>query len=123
MNYTDKNKAIAMMNFLKSEGEISERKEFIEEWEESNYDDSTFESGGTEYMILTDKEATERAEESIDQYIDECVLGEMPENLQQYFDRESFISDCISIDGRGHTLSGYDGEEHEQGNYYIYRTN
>lgn len=38
-----------------------------------------------------------------------------------------FINDAISSDGRGHFLSSYDGEEHEQTvtgvTYYIYRNN
>lgn len=38
-------------------------------------------------------------------------------------DYDHFINDAISADGRGHFLSGYDGDEHESGNYYIYRTN
>ena len=38
-------------------------------------------------------------------------------------DLDSFIDDAIEADGRGHFLSSYDGEEHESGNFYIYRTN
>lgn len=40
---------------------------------------------------------------------------------------DNFIRDAITSDGRGHFISGYDGEEHEEmvdGSwYYIYRTN
>lgn len=38
-------------------------------------------------------------------------------------DIDTFIEDAIDIDGRGNFLSSYDGEEHEIGNFYIYRTN
>ena len=34
-----------------------------------------------------------------------------------------FVDDAVSTDGRGHFLSTYDGNENEEGDYYIYRTN
>ena len=36
---------------------------------------------------------------------------------------ESFIDSAVSADGRGHFLSSYDGEENEEGDYFIYRIN
>lgn len=36
---------------------------------------------------------------------------------------DSFIDDAIEADGRGNFLSSWDGEEHESGDFYIYRTN
>ncbi|NRA76924.1 MAG: hypothetical protein HRU18_01840 [Pseudoalteromonas sp.] len=38
-------------------------------------------------------------------------------------DFDEFVSDAESADGRGHFLSGYDDEEHEVDDLYIYRTN
>jgi hypothetical protein len=38
-------------------------------------------------------------------------------------DMDHFVSDAICADGRGHFLSQYDGEENEEGEFYIYRTN
>jgi hypothetical protein len=38
-------------------------------------------------------------------------------------DMDHFVSDAISSDGRGHFISRYDGEENEEGEFYIYRTN
>ena len=38
-------------------------------------------------------------------------------------DIDTFIKDAIESDGRGHFISWYDGEEAEQGDFYIYRTN
>lgn len=38
-------------------------------------------------------------------------------------DIDEFVQDAIEADGRGHFLALYDGEEHEVGNYYIYRIN
>jgi hypothetical protein len=36
---------------------------------------------------------------------------------------KAFVEEAISSDGRGHFLSGYDGEENEEGEFFIYRTN
>ncbi len=33
------------------------------------------------------------------------------------------VKEAISCDGRGHFLSSYDGYEHEEGDYFIYRVN
>lgn len=42
-------------------------------------------------------------------------------------DEEEFVREAVSADGRGHFLSGYDGEENEAEadgvTFYIYRTN
>lgn len=39
------------------------------------------------------------------------------------YDVDDFVDDAIDADGRGHFLSGYDGEEHEIGEYFLYRIN
>jgi hypothetical protein len=36
-------------------------------------------------------------------------------------DMDEFVDDAIMADGRGHFISYCDGEEHEQGRFYIYR--
>lgn len=36
---------------------------------------------------------------------------------------DEFIEDAIRSDSRGHYLASYDGEEIEEGGYFIYRTN
>ncbi len=36
---------------------------------------------------------------------------------------DAFVAEAVSADGRGHFLSGYDGEENEEGEFFIYRTN
>jgi len=77
-----------------------------------------------EYLVLTDGEADELAEDRIDSYIDECVLPDMEGALACYFDRERFISDNMD---RANELATYDGkEDYEEINgttYYIYQTN
>lgn len=49
------------------------------------------------------------------------------DDLAAHINDKDFVDDAISTDGRGHFLSSYDGEEHEEtvnGRYYfIYRTN
>jgi hypothetical protein len=102
------------------------------------YRESNFEIGDEEYSVYTDSEADEATEESIEDYIDECILPEIPKAYQKYFDRESFIEDAKQ-DGRGVNLAGYDhvesevtiyeidedGDEttDELGTFYIYRKN
>ena len=81
-----------------------------------------------EYLVLTDDEADEMWDEQLDSYLDECVLPELPEMARNYFDTKAWKRDARH-DGRGHSLSGYDGceeevyDEEDETTYYIYRTN
>lgn len=105
--------------------------------------------GNEEYMILTDDEADEKVAEYIKETvwafnpsflschsgIDEDVFKLLQEKcesaneaiLKLIKDFDHFVEDAIASDGRGHFLSGYDGEEndheHDNETYYIYRTN
>ena len=65
---------------------------------------------GEEYMVGTDNAADIAWDEYIESYIDDCILPDLDEALACYFDRESFKRDA-SYDGRGHSLSSYDGSE------------
>ena len=51
----------------------------------------------------------------------------MEESIKDFIDEDEFIDGVIESDGRGHTLSSYDGVENEVSFddewYYIYRTN
>ena len=51
----------------------------------------------------------------------------MEDRVSDFIDEDSFVEDVVSSDGRGHTLSSYDGHENEivyqDDWYYIYRTN
>jgi len=75
---------------------------------------------------VTDEEAEEEWENNLDNYIEECVLPELPKQYRYYFDEDSFKRDC-KYDGRGHSLASYDGRENEEIveniYYYIYRIN
>lgn len=80
----------------------------------------------SDYLVLTDEEADERWEESLDNYLQECIYPELTGNLQNYFDDEKWKRDA-RYDGRGHSLSSYDGNENEETvegiTFYIYRQN
>lgn len=109
-----------------------------------------FSTGREEYLVLTDEEADERAKEYIldsvwaFNYSFLCAhsgaIAEIPEKeytemagklcesfnkaaLAMIDDKDHFVSDAIACDGRGHFLSQYDGEENQEGEYFIYRTN
>jgi hypothetical protein len=122
-----------------------------DEISENGYDENTFDGCGGEYLVLTDDEADARCRDSIEQSLwafsasfiashtrnglsTQCIsaLEEMQGKLCESAspivealieDMDNFVSDAISADGRGHFLSQYDGEEIEEGGFYIYRTN
>jgi len=91
-------------------------------------DEERYDRGKESYRVLTDFEAEEAWEESLDSYIDECL--EIPKHLRFYFDEDKWKSDA-KTDGRGHSLSSYDGEENSveveidgtEYEFYIYREN
>lgn len=89
---------------------------------QSAYDDNLFEYGSSEYLVCTDSEADDLWDEDLENYIDECILHELPEAYRNYFDREDWKSDA-RMDGRGHSLNRYDGNEYEVDGFYIYQTN
>lgn len=111
------NKIIALAQHLGCE---------VDELTQSNYDENSFEFGNSEYLVLTDNEADDLWDEDLENYIDECILPELDKRYQNYFDREAWKSDA-KMDGRGHSLNRYDGEEYEETvsgeRFYIYQTN
>lgn len=92
--------------------------------EPSTYGENSFEAEGGEYLVLDDDEADTIQDEYLDSYIDDCL--EIPDMMKNYFDRDAWKRDA-KMDGRGHTISGYDGNEEEiqtaDGWLFIYRTN
>ena len=83
---------------------------------------NTYKIEGQEFLVVTDEEADELWEESLENYLDECVEGaDGP-----YFDREAWKRDA-RFDGRGHCLNHYDGSEYEikvgDDWWYFYRQN
>ena len=101
-------------------GLIEELEETIEEIEEDD-----------DYYEYTE-EAKENYVESRVQEVRDDPLNwlrdfGMEEQLENFIDKDGFIEDVISSDGRGQTISSYDGEEGEvvynNEYYYIYRMN
>ena len=108
-----------------------------------------FTYGNSEYLILTDDEADDKAKEYIldtlwaftPQFlsshsgIDESVFKCLQEQyetandpiLRLIKDVDHFVDDAIACDGRGHFISSYDGEEayenYANETFYIYRVN
>jgi len=68
-----------------------------------------------------------RMDEVRDDPMDALREWGMEDRVADFIDEDDFIEEVISADGRGHTLSSYDGEEGEVTYkdewYYIYRTN
>jgi len=114
----------------------------------ASYDEKILEYGSQEYLVLTDAEADDQAEAYIADSLwafnasflasetelpEECftALCEKCENgndpIRRIVDKtcglKSFVDSAVSADGRGHFLSQYDGEENEQGEFFIYRCN
>jgi len=116
------NKKIALANFL------GINKGLVVSGE--SYDDNIFtifeDEETKEYLVLTDDEADEYEDEWMEDYIYNCVLIEVPEHLHSYFKVEEY-KDELKFDGRGATLSSYDGVEHVErvdgDEYFIYRVN
>jgi hypothetical protein len=86
-------------------------------------DEHIIDAGGQQWLVCDDDEKESRWDACLDSYLDDgCVEGaDGP-----YFDREAWKRDA-RMDGAGHALSGYDGDEHEfNANgvwYYMYRQN
>jgi hypothetical protein len=84
--------------------------------------------GSKEFAIGDDAEADAAWDASLESYIEQCIEPELDfdklGSLGNYvkFDREMWLRDA-KMDGRGHSLSPYDGEETEHGGFYIYRIN
>jgi hypothetical protein len=104
----------------------------LHEEQYDHYGMTVYSLGSKEYAVGTDDEADEAWDRSLDSYIEEYI------NPQLDFDKLGHIADYIEfnedkwkrdakMDGRGHALSLYDGQENEQyingETYYIYRIN
>ena len=75
-----------------------------------------------DYLVLDDEEADEAFDEWLDNYIDDCIINELPEQYRGYFDREAWKDD--NGNDRGGALNQYNGEEYTSDcngvTYYIY---
>jgi hypothetical protein len=115
----------------------------------TNPNEYEFNADGGDYLVLTEIEADEKARdyilesvwafnksfldshsEAISELDDKTfsIIQERCESankaiLAMIDDVDHFVKDAIMCDGRGHFLSQYDGEENEQGEFFIYRIN
>ena len=82
--------------------------------------ENCFGASESEFLVLTDEEAESAFDQALKAFVDDCILPDIPEHLQSYFDTARWKQDA-RYDGRGHSLASYDGCEHEAGDFYIYR--
>jgi hypothetical protein len=119
----------------------------------THYGLEVFSNGRKEYAVGTDSEADDACKEYIkdsawafrSSFI--CEYCNLPQELAEALEAmqskkcegandsilaliektdgglDGFVEDAISADGRGHFLSSYDGEENEEGDFFIYRIN
>ena len=90
----------------------------------TNSYDNMFRYYNEDYYVLTDEEADDMEDRQLDNWIEDCIMPELPKHLQCYFDEVAWKRDA-RMDGRGHIISSYDGCEYEETvegtTYYIYR--
>jgi hypothetical protein len=91
---------------------------------ESGYNDNILQAEGSYWLVVTDDEADDLWDESLDSYLDECVFPDLPETTRNYFDTDAWKRDA-RMDGRGHNLDKYDGSEYfetvDGETYFIYQ--
>lgn len=122
----------------------------VEDVEESKHDDAEFEAESETWLVLTEEEANKRTRDNIreslwafrvsflqyhlkvegDRVLDalERMQAELCEDTNEILfalvkDFDHLVRDAVLSDGRGHFLSGYDGEEHEVRDFRLFRTN
>ena len=106
------------------EEEIRDRIEELEiEKEEISEDDDNFE--WTEDAM--DEYVEKRMQDVRDDPYNYLIDHGMENSISDFINQDEFIDGVIEADGRGHTLSSYDGVENEimfdDDWYYVYRTN
>lgn len=78
------------------------------------------------YLVLTDDEANTAQDKDLENFIDECILPDIPEKYRFCFDKKKWKEERKMETNRGYQLATYDGNEHEftfnNTNYYIYQT-
>ena len=87
-----------------------------------HYDMVVIDTENGEYAIGTENDADDAWEQSLDSYLEECIYPELPESMVSYFDDEAWKRDA-RYDGRGHSLSSYDGNELEIADLVAFRIN
>lgn len=112
---------------LDSDVEIEVTQDRIDELEERK-EDIKMDDDNYEYTEEAKDNYVERRKEEVkDDPVGFLRDFGMEESIKDFIDEDDFIEGVIESDGRGHTLSSYDGTENEISFddewYYIYRTN
>lgn len=105
-----------------------------EEVEIDNYNGCCFNYDDCEYLILTDDEADEEEKRCLENYVEGCLLPELPEWCHRYFNEEEWCKDNKGLYYRPSWIAAYDGHEIEviikdndgdgyNNHFYIYRIN
>ena len=66
--------------------------DLVDDISDTDFDTDEVEIGPETLLVLTDSEADDRWEEELDNYIDECILPEIPKWVRNYFDEEKWRS-------------------------------
>lgn len=104
---------------------FSEAKEALENLDSALSDDFYYELDGNEYRIISDSSIWDIYVETIKEIVKDCYdlkLENIPDFIAFEIDWEQTAQNAY-VDGYGHTLASYDGEESEAAGYYIFRTN
>lgn len=91
---------------MHSESELPEE---IEELDFSFEYDGTIRYNGNLYCIMDENDYNEYIDEMIDNYIDDCILPDIPEDYRCYFDTEKFMNDVSCGGERDSFANSYDG--------------
>jgi hypothetical protein len=87
-------------------------------------DDTDCKVQGINYLAGNDEEMDEAWDQDLENYLDECVLPDLHENVRKYYDKEAWKEDARQ-DPRSNSLNRYDGDELEMKindtYYYAYR--
>ena len=92
---------------------------------DSDSEDWLLEYADDEYLVLTDDEADDEYAERLGNYFEDCILIQIPDELQIYFDEKFWLKDAQINTSRGSELANYDGKEETETvndvDFYIYR--
>jgi hypothetical protein len=96
----------------------------VEEWEEEcgNLRAEAENEADSEMYSLSEKMMSD---DSVEWYMDNFGTEDFNDIVKRHnlIDEDELAAYVVDVDGCGHVLSSYDGEEYENEGYYIYRTN
>ncbi len=99
-DYTDQEIALRKFQYAKEETTIDSNNDAIDLSEEEaqelvdelDYTRKLIYDG--DYLVLDDEEADEEWERQLENYLEECIYPELPDNMQNYFDDNAWKRDA-----------------------------